>query len=216
MTGRSASPRSAGTTAIPVCLNPAYASYLPAVATALKPVLNEIAGLPGAPVRISQAAATYQQGAGNAVGIGLAGPSVTGTPLVYHLLLPDQLLGSLTTTSELASAARSTAGREILASVIGDGPSASQAQHAVMAALIMAVRLPDTPPGTPPTASSQSGPSRRALCEHAAECAASRASRAAGVINQPPEVAPGSPAYAAARRFAALPAWPGTPGSCGT
>jgi len=161
-------------TAIPVCLNPAYASYLPAVATALKPVLNEIAGLPGAPVRISQAAATYQQGAGNAVGIGLAGPSVTGTPLVYHLLLPDQLLGSLTTTSELASAARSTAGREILASVIGDGPSASQAQHAVMAALIMAVRLPDTPPGTPLTAST------------------------------PPEVAPGSPAYAAARRFAAL------------
>jgi len=128
-------------------------------------VLNEIAGLPGAPVRISQAAATYQQGAGNAVGIGLAGPSVTGTPPVYHLLLPDQLLGSLTATSELASAARSTAGREILASVIGDGPSASQAQHAVMAALIMAVRLPDTPPGTPPTAT-----------------------------------------YAAARRFAALPA----------
>ena len=49
-------------TAIPVCLNPAYASYLPATAAALAPVLNEIAGLPGAPARISQAAATYRQG----------------------------------------------------------------------------------------------------------------------------------------------------------
>ena len=36
-------------TAIPVCLNPAYTSYLPATAAALAPVLNEIAGLPGAP-----------------------------------------------------------------------------------------------------------------------------------------------------------------------
>ena len=49
-------------TAIPVCLNPAYASYLPATAAALAPVLDQMAGLPGAPARISQAAATYQQG----------------------------------------------------------------------------------------------------------------------------------------------------------
>ena len=62
-------------TAIPVCLNPAYASYLPAIAAALEPVLNQVAGLPGAPARISQAAATYRQGPGNAVGIGLAGPA---------------------------------------------------------------------------------------------------------------------------------------------
>ena len=57
-------------TAIPVCLNPAYASYLPATAAALAPMLDQIAGLPGAPARISQAAATYQQGPGNSVGIG--------------------------------------------------------------------------------------------------------------------------------------------------
>ena len=49
-------------TAIPVCLNPAYAGYLPATAAALAPVLAEVAGLPGAPARISQAAATYRQG----------------------------------------------------------------------------------------------------------------------------------------------------------
>ncbi len=36
-------------TAIPVCLNPAYASYLPATVAALRPVLSQLAGLPGAP-----------------------------------------------------------------------------------------------------------------------------------------------------------------------
>jgi len=165
-------------TAIPVCLNPAYASYLPAVAAALKPVLHEIAGLPGAPVRISQAAVTYQQGAGNSVGASLAGPPVSGRPPVYHLLLPDQLPGPVTTVSELAAAARLTAGPAILASVMGDGPGASQAQHAVTAALVMAAGLP--PHGIPPAADGQPG--------------------------TPPEVTPGSPAYAAAQRFAALPA----------
>ena len=49
-------------TAIPVCLNPAYASYLPATQAALAPMLDQIAGLPGAPARISQAAAVYLQG----------------------------------------------------------------------------------------------------------------------------------------------------------
>ncbi len=168
-------------TGIPVCLHPAYASYLAAVATALEPVLNEIAGLPGAPVGISQAAATYRQGAGNAVSVGLAGPPASGRPPVYHLLLPDRLPGPLTTTSELASEVRSIAGPDIVASVIGDGPGASQAQHAVMAALTMAAGLPlhGSPPGTPPTANGESG--------------------------TPLEVAPGSPAYAAAQRFAALP-----------
>ena len=36
-------------TAVPVCLNPAYAGYLPAVTAALAPVLDQVAGLPGAP-----------------------------------------------------------------------------------------------------------------------------------------------------------------------
>ena len=42
------------------------------------------------------------------------------------------------TTSELASQVRSSAGPGIVASVIGDGPGASPAQHAVTAALLMA------------------------------------------------------------------------------
>ena len=86
-------------TAIPVCLNPAYASYLPATAAALAPVLNEVAGLPGAPARISQAAATYRQGTGNPSASAWLAHRISGTPPVFRLLLPDQLPGPAMTTS---------------------------------------------------------------------------------------------------------------------
>jgi hypothetical protein len=127
---------------------------------------------------------------------------------VYHLLLPDQLLGPTLTTSELASQVLSSAGPGIISTVIGDSPSASQAQHAVAAALMMAAGLPvhGSPPGTTPAANSQPGPSRHSRCDsRAARCAASSRSRAAGVTNQPPQATLGSAAYAAAQRFAALP-----------
>jgi hypothetical protein len=153
-----------GRAAIPVCLNPAYASYLPATVSALEPVLSEIADLPGAPARISQAAATYQQGAGNSVSVRLAGPPIRGGPPVYYLLLPDQLPGPTLAAGGLAVKVQLDAGPGIISTFIGDSTGSSQAQHAVVAALMMA----------------------------------------AGVMNQPTEVAPGSPAYAAAQRFAAL------------
>jgi hypothetical protein len=180
-------------TAIPVCLNPAYASYLPATEAALAPVVNQIAGLPGAPARISQAAVTYQQGPGNSVGIGLAGPPISGTPPAFHLLLPVQLAGPALSTSELASQVRSVTGPGIMASVTGDGPGASQAQHAVTAALLMAARVVPShlpSPGTSTGGNGVAGPPPGA---------------AAG--GQPyVGAAPGSPAFAAAQRFAALPA----------
>jgi hypothetical protein len=136
-------------TAIPVCLNPAYTHYLPAATAALAPVLNEIAGLPGAPARISQAAATYQQGIGNSVRASLTGPPISGTPPVLRLLLPDQLLGPPMTTSALATALRSSAGPAIVVSVTGDSPGASPAQHAVAAALRMSAGLPQSSPSAP-------------------------------------------------------------------
>jgi hypothetical protein len=163
-------------TVIPVCLNPAYASYLPGTAAVLEPVLSEIAGLPGAPARISQAAAAYRQGAGNAVGVGLIGPAISGTPPVYHVLLPGQLLGPVMTIRESADDMRSTAGPDIVAGVIGDGPGASRAQHAVAAALMMAAGLPVHGP----------------------------APRTAVTANS--RLEPGTPAFAVAQRFAALPA----------
>src|SRR5215831_9512881 len=111
-------------TAIPVCLNPAYAISLPAVSAALAPVLNQLAGLPGAPARISQAAATYHQGTGNSVSIRPAGPPISSTPPVFSLLLPSQLPGPTTTTSDLAAAVRSSTGFALVASVTGDRPGA--------------------------------------------------------------------------------------------
>jgi hypothetical protein len=178
-------------TAIPVCVNPAYASYLPATEAALAPMLDQIAGLPGAPARISQAAATYQQGPGNGVGIGPAGPPVSGVPPVFHLLLPVQLPGPVVTTSELASQVRSITGPGIMASVTGDGPGASQAQHAVTTALLMAARVVPShlPPSAAPIASNGGPPP---------------GAGAGGARYVGP--APGSPAFAAAQRFAALPA----------
>jgi hypothetical protein len=166
-------------TAIPVCLNPAYASYLPATAAALTPVLDEISGLPGAPARISQAAAIYHQGTGNSVSVSMAGPPVSGTPPVFRLLLlPFQLSGPSMTAGEVAAVIRSTAGPGIVADVIGDGPGATPAQRAVAAALRTSARLPE--------AVLRTAPSRQ---------------QPDGLIVPLP-----APVQAAARRFAALPA----------
>jgi hypothetical protein len=171
-------------TAIPVCLNPAYASYLPVTVTALSPLLSEVAGLPGAPARVSQAAAVYRQGTGNAVSIGLAGPALSGRPPVFRLLLPVQLGGPAVTTSQLAAQIRSNAGPEIVSSIVGAGRSPSPAQQAVMAVLVRAPgpQQPGWHPPSPPAASRQRG---------------ARTQPASAVV-------PGTPAYAAAERFAAL------------
>jgi hypothetical protein len=164
---------------IPVCLNPAYASYLAAVTTALEPVLHEVAGLPGAPAGVSQVAVRYQQGAGNSVGVPMGGPSLAGDPPVFRLVLPDQLLGPVLTITQLAAEVRSSAGPEIAASVVGDGPGASPAQRAVWVALMMAA-------GGPAAIITDEGP---------------------GLVGRPMfGVEPGTAAGAAARRFAALPA----------
>jgi hypothetical protein len=170
-------------TAIPICLNPAYAGYLPGVATALDPVVRELAGLPGAPARISQASAVYQQGAGNDVAVGQAGPAVSGTPPTYHVLLPNQLNGPAFTASQLADAIRSTIGADLILQVTGDGPDASPAQRAVTEALLKdaSVRLQVLTPL--PT----SGQVR------------------SRTPTRPSWLRPGSPVYVAAHRFAALP-----------
>jgi hypothetical protein len=171
-------------TAIAVCLNPAYASYLPVTVTALGPLLSEVAGLPGAPARVSQAAAVYRQGIGNSVSIGLAGPAISGRPPVFRLLLPVQLAGPAVTTSQLAAQIRSAAGPEIVSSIVGAGRSPSPAQQAVVAAL---ARAPGQPrPGSRPGRAPAGSRNRRAASQPASE------------------LAPGSAAYAAAQRFAAL------------
>lgn len=180
--------------AIPVCLNPAYAGYLPAVTAVLSPVLREIAGLPGAPVRVIQVAATYHQGIGNEVSMGLDGSSLRGEPPEFRLLLPDQTGGPLQTTSELASQVRVTSGPDIIASFIGDGPGASDAQQAVGAALSKDAGVPVAVsfPG-PPVSSDRKVPAR---------CGGGSAGCSSEGPGRP---RPGAAVLAAARRFAALP-----------
>ena len=184
---------------IPVCLNPVYGGYLPGVAAALRPVLSEIAGLPGAPARVSQVAATYQQGPGNELIISAGRRDLSGQPPVYRMLLPDEAGGPPLTTSEMAAGVRSITGPNILASVIG-ARGGSPAQQAVLAGLSLDAGLPL--PGSPRL------PAR---CRaRGTTCPAPLAGSSTGPLPTAapglPAVRPGSPAYAAARRFAALPA----------
>jgi hypothetical protein len=116
---------------------------------------------------------------------------------VSHLILPDQTEGQPMTAAQLASMVITTYGLQLVDRVTGDGPGASQAQHAVAAALLRAVGVDGViviqapsgpcrgPAGAPPAR--RSGPGR--------ECAGQSAG-----------VARGTPAAAAAERFAAQPA----------
>jgi hypothetical protein len=71
---------------VPVCLQPAYRTYLPGVTAALGPLLNQLASLPGVPVRVTQVAVTTVQATrGN--GINFGGPVIGGRPPVLNLPL---------------------------------------------------------------------------------------------------------------------------------
>jgi hypothetical protein len=105
---------------------------------------------------------------------------------VFRLILPDQLPEPAMTPGQLASQVVTTYGPALLARVVGDGqPGASPAQNAVATGLMIAASLrkldvEPTPSGQRPA---PGGPD----------------------ASQSPGVAPGTPAYAAAERFAALP-----------
>jgi hypothetical protein len=118
-------------TAIPVCLNPAYAAYLPTVVAALEPMLSQVAGLPGAPAEISQEAEVFVRH-GNGINISAVAAKHSGA--MFAMILPDALPGTqgMTSAAFVAQLQQDT-GLDIAARVIGD--SGSQAQLAVIAAL---------------------------------------------------------------------------------
>ena len=165
--------------AVPVCLHPAYQSLLPAVTTALAPVLGEVGGLPGAPVRVSQVASTHlRQGPHNGIEVG--GPVIDGSPPVLSLpLLGLPLPGEgSTSTADFVDQLRLQVPATILSTLVGGDRQAGAAetpgvlaQQAIEAAL---AKVAGVPPGNPD--------------------------------NGVPPLAPGRPYYAAATRFAALPA----------
>ncbi|MGD0441313.1 MAG: hypothetical protein ABSB52_11910 [Acidimicrobiales bacterium] len=81
--------------AIPVCVHPAFRAYLPDLVAALNPLINQFAGLPGAPVRVEQSSssttlelsvAVSSTEIGTLVG---ASASLTGNPPVLRLALTE-------------------------------------------------------------------------------------------------------------------------------
>jgi len=164
---------------VPVCLNPAYATYLPVVGSALAPVLDEVAGLPGAPSSLSQKSAAYAEGRDNTVGFIEKGPVLSGAPPTFYFLLPDQSPEAAPTgMGQFAAQVAGAVGPTLVQVVIGDGagPSANASQQAVTAALLMVVSLPYVPGPTP------------------------------GLPAARPRAQLSGPVLAAARRFAQLPA----------
>jgi hypothetical protein len=71
---------------VPVCLQPAYRAYLADVTAALGPLLSQLAGLPGTPVRVTQVAVTSVWSAPSN-GIGFGPPVIRGRPAVLYLPL---------------------------------------------------------------------------------------------------------------------------------
>ena len=130
--------------AVPICLNPAYAAYLPEVRHALRPMLAEIAGLPGAPASIGQGAPFYQgpltpgflqSGTGVLVNKGSSGDGSRR----FELVLPGQLPGEPGTgmsIGQFTSQIRQAVATDLIGNLVGqtrDGET--QAQQAVVAAL---------------------------------------------------------------------------------
>jgi hypothetical protein len=72
---------------VPVCLHPAYRSYLADVTAALRPVLREVTGLPGRPGSVVQVAANYA----SPHNVQILGPgrgeAISGSPPVLRLSL---------------------------------------------------------------------------------------------------------------------------------
>ena len=72
------------TATIPVCIHPAFRDVLPEVTAALGPVLRELAGLPGTPVRAGQVASgSLVTPAGPVIGVDTPDGVLTGTPPVF-------------------------------------------------------------------------------------------------------------------------------------
>jgi len=164
---------------VPVCLNPAYRRWLPDVNAALAPVLAEVAGLPGTPVRATQVATAYPTGTAGPQAVTLGGhPPVLRMSLgSFNLPGPCGFCDGPAAMKQFADQMR----RAFAQAFVGAGNgSGGPAQQAMQAALLRGAGIPfDELPGL--MAASRNGPG-------------------------PPPGAATGPVYAAARRLATLPA----------
>jgi hypothetical protein len=127
---------------VPVCVNPAYGRWLPDVTAALAPVLTEVAGLPGAPVRATQVAAAYPSGHGGPPQAMMLG----GRPPVLRMSLgmldmpgPCGFCDGPVATNQFAGQMRLLAVHAFVGA--GGGPG-SPVQQAVQAALLRGAGIP--------------------------------------------------------------------------
>ncbi|HMH89715.1 MAG TPA: hypothetical protein VK586_01390 [Streptosporangiaceae bacterium] len=171
---------------VPVCLHPAYAADLPAVSGALRGVLSQVAGLPGAPSRVAQAAPLYTLNPPNGVSVRTTSASGGTALLLLPVPPPGQTVnGATVTPAEFAAQAAANIAPGIVAGVIGGRGRLSPAQAVVTAALLMDGRAGLATPEYSIGGSGQ------------------------GVTGRPPTGVTGQPpagVAAAFRRFAALPA----------
>ena len=178
---------------IPVCLNPAYRRYLPDVTAALGPVLSEVAGLPGAPARTTQAAGAYSSaegGAGQAVTIS-GRPPVLRMPLgTLNLPGPCGFCDGPVTAAQFAAQLRLLSVHAFVGAGNGAG---TPAQQAVQAALLQGAGIPFA--AQPRVLDAYGMQASWALATGNGQV---RGSNGPGPAT--------GPVYAAARRFAALPA----------
>jgi hypothetical protein len=178
--------------AVPVCLHPAYRSLLPAVTAALGPLLGEVAGLPGAPVRVSQVAVTHvQQRPHN--GIEFGGPVFGGSPPALSLPLSGMALPGEehTTTAEFIDQLRLQSPAMILNPLVGGDQQDTNSQQGRQVQRGNQGSAQEPSPGV--------------LAQQAIKAALAQVAGVPPGDGVPP-LPPGSPADAAAKRFAALPA----------
>jgi hypothetical protein len=164
---------------VQVCLHPAYRRYLRDVTAALRPLLAELAGLPGAPARATQVPGTYtsSEGVANPMVTISGRPPVLRVPLDALATLPGStgFTGRPETEAQFADQLRALSVHAFVGAGNGAGTSA---QQAVQAALLDEAGVPFAV--QPNVLDAGNGPG-------------------------PPPAPPTGPAYAAARRLAALP-----------
>jgi hypothetical protein len=116
--------------AVPVCVQPAFRPMLATVAAAVDPVTAQVAGLPGAPVRVAQ---LNTAGPSVATSVYTVNEAVAGRPPVLYIA-PFPVPGQVT-NAEFASDLRMRAAEAIVG---GDGGRATDAQQAVASGLTIA------------------------------------------------------------------------------
>jgi hypothetical protein len=137
-----------GSAGIPVCVHPAYKPFLADVTAALRPVLGQISGLPGAPVRATQIATVFAYGTFSGGGPSLGGSAgvgqiavLRGSPAVLYLPLGAQALpGSFGADNTQYSYEERL--QFVHAFFVGGAPQGDPAQLAMQAAVLQISGIP--------------------------------------------------------------------------